>query len=110
MPPYFAVDNTKQNVRDRQDGALTPLKQGNSAADVDTTRQIRKQIMAAHDLSINAQNVKIITVDGHVTLRGPVNSEAEKRRIAEIAASVTSPADVDDQLQVKDSATPDSLK
>jgi len=103
VEPYFAVDNTKQNVRDRQDNALTPLKQGTSAADVDTTRQIRKQIMAANNLSINAQNVKIITIDGHVTLRGPVNSEEERREIADIAARVTPAVNIDDQLQVKDS-------
>lgn len=110
VAPYFAVDNTKQNVRDRQDNALTPLKQGNSAADVDTTRQIRKQIMAAGNLSINAQNVKIITIDGHVTLRGPVNSEEERRQIVAIAARVTPAVNVDDQLQVKDSANPNSTK
>jgi len=104
VEPYFsanAVDSTAQNVRDRDDNALTPLKQGTSPADVDTTRQIRKQIMAADGLSINAQNVKIITIDGRVTLRGPVKSEEEKRRIGEIAARVVTAANVDNQLQVE---------
>ena len=104
VEPYFdtnAVDNTSQNVRDRADDALTPLSQGNSPADVDTTRQIRKQIMAAEGLSVNARNVKVITIDGKVTLRGPVNNEAEKRQIGDIAAAVASPANVDNQLQVE---------
>ena len=113
VEPYFAAtaaDNTAQNVRERADGALTPLSQGASKADVETSRQIRQQIIAAEGLSVNARNVKVITVDGHVTLRGPVNSEDEKRQIAEIAAKVTSPANVDNQLQVANTATPNPEK
>jgi sporulation protein YlmC with PRC-barrel domain len=102
VEPNFdvAADNTAQNVRDRSDDALTPLKQGTSAADVDATRQIRKQIMAEKGFSISAHNVKIITLDGRVTLRGAVKSQEEKRRIGEIAAQVVSAANVDNQLQV----------
>jgi hypothetical protein len=113
VEPYFntnAVDNTAQNVRDRAENALTPLSQGNSAADVETTREIRKQIMAADGLSIDARNVKVITLDGHVTLRGPVNNQEEKQRIGDIAAKVASPANVDNQLQVKDAFTTSSTK
>jgi hyperosmotically inducible periplasmic protein len=89
---------------------LTPLNQGTSPEDVDTTRQIRQQIMAINGLSVDAQNVKIITINGRVTLRGPVNSEDEKRQIADIAARVAPPANVDNQLQVKDAATTNSAK
>ncbi len=111
VDPYFttnAVDNSAQNVRDRADSALTPLRQGSSAADVDTTRQIRRLIIADKDLSVNAHNVKVITVDGRVTLRGPVNSAEEKRQIADLAARVTAAASVDNQLQVPDTATTNS--
>ena len=113
VEPYFdtnAVDNTAQNVRDREDNAITPLKQGTSQADVDMTRQIRKQIIAADGLSINARNVKIITIDGRVTLRGPVNSQEEKQRIGDIAAAVASPANVDNQLQVENLSPTSSAK
>jgi hypothetical protein len=107
VEPYFTTDetadadNTRINVRDRQDQTLTPLNQGNSKADVATTAQIRKEILAAKDMSVNAQNVKIITIDGQVTLRGPVNTAEEKRLIREIADRSTHSGDVDNQLEVQ---------
>lgn len=91
-------DNTARNVRDRNDQTLTPLDQGNSQADVDATAQIRKEIIAATNMSVNAQNVKIITKDGHVTLRGPVDSAAEKDLVVSIARRAG--ASVDNQLEV----------
>ena len=57
--------------------------------------------MAGKDMSLNAQNVKIITQNGKVTLRGPVNSAEEKRLIAEIARSLVDPNQVDCLLEVK---------
>jgi hypothetical protein len=106
VEPYFtsdatnSVDNTRLNVRDRDSRTLTPLDQGNSQADVDTTAQIRKEIMADSGMTTNAKNVKIITLNGHVTLRGPVNTADEKVRIAEIADRIASAGNVDNQLDV----------
>lgn len=103
--PYFATeadaDNTRRNARDRDGNKLTPLDQGNSASDVETTKSIRQQLVAQDDLSVNARNVKIITVDGRVTLRGPVNSEEEKRQIVAITSRVVSPNRVNNELEVK---------
>jgi hyperosmotically inducible protein len=59
---------------------------------------------------VNAQNVKIITVNGRVTLRGPVNNEDEKRQIADIASKATSPTSVDNQLQVENISPASSVK
>ncbi len=103
VEPYFTteIDNTGRNVRDRDGQALTPLDQGNSKADVDTTARIRKGVMAEKNMSINAQNVKIITLNGRVTLRGPVNTGEEKARIAEIAERIARSENVDNQLEVK---------
>ena len=107
LEPYFTTnalpgaDNTARNVRDRDSRTLTPLDQGNSQADIDTTAQIRKSIMDAKQLSVNAQNVKIITNKGQVTLRGPVNSAEEKRLIGELANTVARLENVDNQLEVK---------
>jgi len=103
VQPYFATDadNTARNVRDRNDRTLTPLNQGNSQADINTTSQIRKEIIAAKDMSVNARNVKIITMNGHVTLRGPVNTDEEKRLIGEIANRIARSENVDNQLEVK---------
>jgi hyperosmotically inducible periplasmic protein len=107
VEPYFTTDattqpdNTARNVRDRNNRTLTPLDQGHSQADRDTTAQIRKEVLAAKDLSANAKNVKIITVDGRVTLRGPVKTAEEKRLIGEIAERIARSENVDNQLEVK---------
>jgi hyperosmotically inducible periplasmic protein len=111
VEPYFNTDttaepdNTARNVRDRDSNTLTPLDQGNSQADIDTTAQIRKEIIAANGMSMNAQNVKIITMNGHVTLRGPVNSEDEKRQIGDIANRIAQSSNVDNQLEVMQTTT-----
>lgn len=114
VEPYFttntvsAADNTARNVRDRNSRTLTPFDQGNSAADRDTTAQIRKGILAGKGMSTNAKNVKIITLDGQVTLRGPVNTAEEKRLIGEIADGIARSENVDNQLEVK--VTTSSIK
>ena len=111
VQPYFTTnltaepDNTASNVRDRNNSTLTPLDQGNSQADVDTTAQIRKGILAGNNMSVNAKNVKIITIAGQVTLRGPVDSAEEKRLIGEIADRITHSENVDNQLEVKFTAS-----
>jgi hyperosmotically inducible periplasmic protein len=95
------ADNTGRNVRDRESDRLTPIQQGSSEADVEMTRNIRREIVNQKNFSVNAKNVKVITANGRVTLRGPVNTEDEKRLIAEIAARMAQPANVDNQLEVK---------
>jgi sporulation protein YlmC with PRC-barrel domain len=105
-PPATTLpDNTARNIRDRDERALTPLNQGTSKADVDTTAQIRKEIIAGKNMSMNARNVKIITNQGRVTLRGPVNSAEEKRLIGEIANRIARGSKVDNQLEVKFTTT-----
>jgi sporulation protein YlmC with PRC-barrel domain len=114
VEPYFATDasteannaptdanDTARNVRDRDNKTITPLDQGTSHADIHITAQIRKEIIATQDLSVDARNVKIITIDGHVTLRGPVNSAEEKRQIGEIANQIAGAGNVDNQLEAK---------
>jgi hypothetical protein len=111
VEPYFNTDttaqpdNTARNVRDRDSSTLTPLDQGNSHADIDTTAQIRKAIIATDGMSINAKNVKIITMNGHVTLRGPVNTADEKHQIGDIADRIAQSNNVDNQLEVPQNNT-----
>ncbi len=100
VEPYFDADNTRRNVRDRQPDAVTPIDQGSNEADMQTTRRIRQDIMAREGLSLNARNVKVITANGRVTLRGPVKSQAEKQAIADIAGRVATPEKVDNQLEI----------
>jgi sporulation protein YlmC with PRC-barrel domain len=94
------ADNTGRNVRDRDDRNLTPFDQGTSPADRERTAQIRKEIVGTKGVSMNAKNVKIITNNGRVTLRGPVNSAEERRLVGEIAAQIAKPENVDNQLEV----------
>jgi hyperosmotically inducible periplasmic protein len=93
-------DNTAVNVRDRDRDAKTPIDQNENQADVNTTANIRKQVVDTK-MSVTAQNAKIITQNGKVTLRGPVDSQEEKQKIEEIARSVAGAGNVDSQLEVK---------
>ena len=95
------ADNTERNVRDRDDKTLTPTDQGGSAEDRDVTAAVRKAIVADDALSTNAQNVKIVTVAGVVTLRGPVETPAEKAAIAAAAEKTKGVKRVDNQLEIK---------
>jgi hypothetical protein len=96
-----APDNTKVNERDRNDAAPTPMDQGNNEADLKLTQQIRQAIMADGSLSFTAKNVKIITQNGKVTLRGPVNTAQERSAIEAAARKVAGAAQVDNQIEVK---------
>ncbi len=91
--------NTGVNVRDRESTAKTPLDQKENKGDIAITADIRKQIVEAK-MSVNAHNVKVITQDGKVTLRGPVKTAAEKSKIEEIARAVAGNNNVDNQLDV----------
>lgn len=95
------ADNTERNVRDRDGKELTPLDQGNTKSDTDITAAIRKEIVAGKDMSTNARNVKIITQNGKVTLRGPVDTAEEKQLIADIAGRIAQPDQVDCRIEVK---------
>lgn len=92
--------NTGVNVRDRDSTAKTPIDQNENKADINITADIRKRVVATK-MSVDAQNVKIITQDGKVTLRGPVKSEEEKQSIEEMAVAVVGADNVDSQLEVK---------
>jgi hyperosmotically inducible protein len=96
-----AADNTKKNERDRSAETKTSGDQSNSSEDVKITAAIRRAVVKDHSLSATAKNVKIITTDGTVTLRGPVQNEAEKTKIAELAQSAAGNAKIDNQLEVK---------
>jgi hyperosmotically inducible periplasmic protein len=71
-------------------------------SDRDVTAQIRKSIVADKSLSTYAHNVKIITQDGMVTLKGPVRSDDEVKSIVAKATEVAGGSDkVVNQLEVK---------
>ena len=99
--PNTNADNTRVNERDRNSATLTPMDQGSSAADRNITQQIRKELMNNKSLSFEAKNVKVITIDGKVTLRGPVKSEAERTAIEAAARRAAGDGSrVDSQLEI----------
>ena len=98
--PAVEPDNTGRNVRDRGGETKTPMDQSENEADRAITQNIRKALTADDSLSTNAQNVKIITNDGTVTLRGPVKSEKEKADIEAKAKQVAGVKKVDNQLEI----------
>jgi len=102
---YLAADsvleNTELNARDKDNTTLTPVDQKESKADIDITAAIRKKIIRDKRLSVNAQNVKIIALNGVVTLRGPVETKKEKKRIQKIVKKTRGVVRIDNQLEIK---------
>ena len=97
-PP--AADNTKTNERDRSANEPTADQQKENRSDRDITQQIRQSIMKDKSLSTDGHNVKIITQDGQVTLKGPVRSEDEKKAIEAKAAEVAGEDKITSELDV----------
>jgi hyperosmotically inducible periplasmic protein len=91
--------NTGVNVRDRESTAKTPFDQNENQTDIAITADIRKRVVDTK-MSVNAQNVKIITQDGKVTLRGPVETLEEKAAIEKIAQDVAGDNRVENLLEV----------
>jgi hyperosmotically inducible protein len=96
-------DNTATNERDRSGETKTSGDQSNSSADLKITQAIRRALMKDSELSTTAKNIKIITDNGQVTLRGPVKNPQEKAKIDQLARSAAGGAKIDDQLDVKGS-------
>jgi hyperosmotically inducible protein len=92
-----APDNSTQN----KGQTATADNQPNSKADRQITAKIRKAIVSEKDLSTYAHNIKIITVNGEVTLKGPVQTEDEKQKVASVVANVVSPDKIVNELTVK---------
>lgn len=96
-----APDNSAVNARDQNPEAVTAGQQSNSKSDLELTRQIRRAVVKNDSLSMMAHNVKIICVNGSVTLRGPVKTNEEKTTVADIARNIAGTDRVDNQLEVK---------
>jgi len=101
---YLAADsvleNTERNVRDKDDKTLTPEDQKETESDINITAAIRQAVVSDESLSVNAHNVKIITRNGVVTLRGPVENEVENSKLQDIAKHTPGVTQVDNQLEL----------
>jgi hyperosmotically inducible periplasmic protein len=93
-------DNTKVNTRDRAKGAATADQQKETANDREITQKIRRALMDDETLSTYAHNVKVITQDGQVTLKGPVRTAAEKSTVEAKATEVAGAGRVTNQISI----------
>jgi hyperosmotically inducible protein len=96
-----ATDNTQINQRDRNPNEPTADKQQNNRSDRDITQQIRKSITADKSFSEYARNVKVITQNGQVTLKGPVRTDDEKTAIEQKAKAIAGDGNVTNDLTVE---------
>jgi osmotically-inducible protein OsmY len=95
-----APDNTKANQTDPSNRQVTADSQKENATDRGLTQRIRKGLMADKDLSSYAHNVKIVTINGQVTLNGVVRSADEKMKVAGVAEGVAGKQNVVNDLKV----------
>ena len=95
--PQTPPDNTKQN---KDQTNPTADQQKMDPADRAITQKIRKAIHEDNTLSVYGHNIKIITRDGKVTLRGPVRSQEDKSNIEAKAVAVAGQENVTDQLEI----------
>ena len=94
------ADNTLINQRDRLGSEETADKQGQTEIDLAITQQVRKAIVNEKTLSLYGHNIKIITNDGMVTLKGPVTSEVERKLIENIASDVVGMERIQSKLEI----------
>jgi hyperosmotically inducible periplasmic protein len=95
-----APDNTKQNKVNPMNKSASADTQKNDKTDLALTQQIRSSVMADKSLSIYAHNVKIVAIDGNVTLSGVVHSQQEKDAIASKAQAVVNNGSVVNNLKI----------
>jgi hyperosmotically inducible periplasmic protein len=100
IPTATAPDNTGINTRDRADNAMAASSQSGSKGDLALVARIRRAIVKDKSLSTMAHNVKIISRNGEVTLRGPVKSEQERTTVGPKAQTIAGTDRVDSRLEV----------
>jgi hyperosmotically inducible periplasmic protein len=95
-----AAENSKTIQRDQDNAGPTADRQKMNPADREITKKIRAALHDDKSLSLYAHNVKIITQDGHVTLKGPVRSDDEKSAVVSKATAIAGEGNVTDQLEI----------
>ena len=95
-----AADNTKANAADRNKDAKTPLDQSNDQDAIEVTAGIRRAVVEDSSLSTSAHNIKIVTNGNVVTLRGPVASADEKKRVESLAVKAATGKQVRNELSI----------
>ena len=96
----FAVPQEADNTRVNKNNSPTADQQKETKADRELAAKIRKALTADRSLSTYAHNVKIIVVNGEVTLKGPVRSEEESRAIQAKAQDLISASAIHNEMTV----------
>ena len=99
------ADNTKVNERDRAKGAVTADQQKDNASDRNLVKTIRQSLTKDKTLSTYAHNVKVVSQDGQVTLKGPVRSEEEKRAVEAKATEIAGAGHVINEISIAPAAS-----
>jgi osmotically-inducible protein OsmY len=100
-----AADNTKVNTRDRNKGEVTADQQKENAGDRELAKKIRQSLVSDKSLSTYAHNVKVVAQGGHVTLKGPVRSENEKKVVEAKATEVAGAGKVTNEISIAPATT-----
>lgn len=93
-------DNTAVNKQDRPKGAVTADQQKETTNDRTVAQNIRKALMKDKSLSTYAHNVKVVSTNGVVTLKGPVRSDEEKRTVEAKATEIAGKDNVKSEITV----------
>jgi hypothetical protein len=96
-----SASNGSNGQRGTSSNGVTAGDQGQGQSDLDITQQIRQAVMKNSALSFTAKNVKIITKDGKVTLRGTVPTYEERLAIEDAARKVAGSPNVTSEIEVK---------
>lgn len=95
-----APDNSAANAKANSETGITAQQAGNSETDVKLTAKIRQALVKDKKLSTYAHNVKIITENGQVVLKGPVKSQSEKTEVETKAGRIAGVDRVRSELEV----------
>ncbi|HYX34434.1 MAG TPA: BON domain-containing protein [Oligoflexus sp.] len=93
-------DDSRRNAIHDGKTAVSASQASNDPADVEITRKIRQAVVKEDGLSIYAQNIKIITIEGRVVLKGPVRTNDEKKKVESMAMQVAGKDNVVSEIEV----------
>ncbi len=93
------ADNTKTN-KQSQNQTKSADTAKNTKSDLQLMKEIRRAVVKDKSLSVNAHNCKIVAKGGKVTLKGPVNSDEEKKNIEQKATEIAGAGNITNELTV----------
>jgi hyperosmotically inducible periplasmic protein len=101
LSTFLFIGTSPIAIAEDKDNKPTADQQKETASDRKMTKQIRQSVVKDKSLSTAAHNVKIISVNGKVTLRGTVQSEEEKKMVADKAKAIAGAENVTNDLEVQ---------